>query len=386
MGAPATPARSGLFWRIYLSILAVGLGAVLTVGLVTRVVFSNAFLAYMHMPGGRGMGMGPGRTAVMGVAEEAFIASVDRGMLLGGLVAVAVAAVAAYVLARALSSPLRQLENGARLLAAGDLAHRVTVSGPAEVAALGESFNAMADALQQAEALRRRLVADVAHELRNPLAAARAQAEGMADGVFSAEESRLRSLLDDIEHLSHLIDELQELALAEAGRLGYVMEPLDLAALAGREVERARAQAMPGVEVLLEGEGGGAGEGGTTVPADESRISQVMRNLLSNALRHTEAGSVTVRVEPNSDYVEVTVADTGTGIEPADLPHVFERFYRADSTRTRATGGAGLGLAISKRIIEDHGGSVFASSEPGGGTTVGFRLPRSSQATDPERR
>ncbi|MBE0416851.1 MAG: HAMP domain-containing histidine kinase [Coriobacteriia bacterium] len=364
--------RSGLFWRIFLGTLTVGLGSVLTVGLVTRTVFTRAFSAYVQtLPGPRGMGMmGGGRTAVVGAAEQAFLTSVDRGVLLGGLVAAAVAAVAAFLLARALTDPLRRLEDGAALLAAGDLAHRVEVGGPGEIVALGQSFNAMADSLQHAEELRRRMVADVAHELRNPLAAARVQAEGMAEGVLPTETARLESLVDDLTHLSRIVDDLQELALAEAGRLAYEMEPLDVVALAAGEASRAAALAAPGVVVRPL-----TGDSPVQVIGDEGRLSQVMRNLLVNAVRHTQTGHIEVTVGTQGGLAEVRVSDTGEGISAEDLPHVFERFWRADSARASATGGAGLGLSISRRIIEDHGGEVFAESEPSTGTTVGFRLP-----------
>lgn len=364
--------RSGLFWRIFLGTLTVGLGSVLAVGLVTRVVFTRAFTAYVQtLPGPRGMGMmGGGRTAVVGAAEQAFITSVDRGMLLGGIVAAVVAAVAAFLLARALTDPLRQLEDGASLIASGDLAHRVEIGGPEEIAALGESFNAMAGSLQEAEELRRRMVADVAHELRNPLAAARVQAEGMAEGVLPTETGRLESLVEDLEHLSRIVDDLQELALAEAGRLAYEMVPLDIAALAAGEAARAADLVAPGVELRPT-----VSHSGITVTGDEGRLSQVMRNLLANAARHTRAGHIAVTVTAGEGFAEVLVIDTGEGIAADDLPHIFERFYRADSARGAGSGGAGLGLSISRRIVEDHGGEMFAGSTEGEGAAVGFRLP-----------
>ena len=368
-------ARSGLFWRIFLGTLAVGLGSVLAVGLVSRTVFTSAFSAYLRVgPGAHGPGMmGTGRTAVIGAAEQAFLASVDRGVFLGGLVAAVFAALAAFFLARTLTEPLRALEEGAASLAAGDLSHRVEVAGPGEIVALGESFNTMAEALQRAEELRRRMVADVAHELRNPLTAARVQVEGMAEGVIATDRSRLDSVVDDLAHLSRLVDDLQELALAEAGRLSYSMGAVDLTALARREAEHASSQARLNVTVHARTPGTPV-----TVTGDEGRLTQVLRNLLSNALRHTSDGSVlvTVSTHPDSGLAEVRVTDTGAGIDPADLPHVFERFYRADSSRTADTGGAGLGLAISHRIIADHGGETFVESAgEGRGASVGFTLP-----------
>ena len=295
--------------------------------------------------------------------------------MLGALVAVVIAALAAYFLSRRLSRPLLQLEEGARQLGSGELTHRVEVEGPTEIAQLGEEFNRMADALEAEEELRRRLVSDVAHELRNPLAAARAQAEGMAEGVLETTPERVESLLADLAHLGRLVTDLQELATADAGRLSYDFAPTDLAALALRETERASAGAPATVTVSVKP----SGVATAVVLGDELRLSQVLRNLLGNAIRHTSAGSVTVSVRERDGFAEVRVDDTGEGISAEDLPHVFERFYRADTARAADTGGAGLGLAIARRIVQDHGGEVFARSALGEGTSIGFRIPLSDE-------
>jgi two-component system sensor histidine kinase BaeS len=358
-----------LFWRVFLGVLVVALFVVTSVGVVARVAMQRAFSLYLStLPSPMGMGMG--RRMMFGGAEQTFLASVDRAVLLGGVVAIVLAALAAWLIARSLARPVRALEDAALALADGDLSSRVAPAGPEEIAALGEAFNRMADSLQRAEELRRRMVSDVAHELRNPIAAARAQAEGMAEGVLAMTPERIRSVTEDMEHLTALVDDLQQLAIAEAGQLRYDMHPLDIAQLACREARRAEALAAPGVTLATRG-----AEAPVTVTADERRISEVLRNLLGNAIRHTRTGSVTVEVSRTGESVTVRVIDTGEGIPDEDLPFVFERFYRADKSRTAATGGAGLGLAIARRIVEDHGGSVFAEKTPGGGATVGFTLP-----------
>lgn len=360
-----------LFWRVFLGVLAVALGVVVVIGAIARYALAAAFDSYLaNLPGPMRPGMGAGRRMMLGSAETAFLASVDRSVLLGGAIAVVIAIVAAWLIARSLSRPIRRLEDAALALAAGNLGSRVEPGGPEEIVALGEAFNAMADSLARAEDLRRRLVADVAHELRNPIAAARAQAEGMAEGVLPLSTERALSVAQDMEHLTELVNDLQELALAEAGELRYETGAVDLTALIAREVERAAVSAHEGVAVSARGSGEAV-----VIEADERRLSEVLRNLLGNALRHTRAGSVTVETRFEDTGVVVRVADTGEGIPDADLDNVFERFYRADSSRATATGGAGLGLAISRRIVEDHGGSVFAEHTPGGGATVGFRLP-----------
>lgn len=361
---------ASIFWRVFLGVLSVALGAVLTVGVLTRTITRIAFERFTAtLPAT--MGMGSGRHMMLGAAETTFLASVNRSVLVGGAIAIALAVAAAWVIARSLARPIRRLEDAALALADGDLTSRVEPGGPEEIATLGEAFNRMADSLSRAEELRRRLVADVAHELRNPIAAARAQAEGMAEGILTASPERIRSVVEDMEHLTALVDDLQTLAIAEAGRANYDMRELDLADVVNREAERASAIVSPGVGVSATGV-----DAEVSVVGDERRISEVLRNLLGNAARHTATGSITARLETDADSVRVSIVDTGEGIPDADLANVFERFYRADGARAASTGGAGLGLAIARRIIEDHGGSVFAEHTPGGGATVGFTLPR----------
>jgi len=176
--------------------------------------------------------------------------------------------------------------------------------------------------------------------------------------------------VEDLQHLSELVADLQELSIAEAGKLHYEMADIDLAQIVDREAVRARATVASGVDVSVRGD-----EQPAIVHGDERRLAQVLRNLLSNAVRHTSSGSIDVAVERDNESVIVRVTDTGEGIPPEDLLHIFERFFRADAARAADTGGAGLGLAISSSIVRDHGGDVFATSELDQGTTVGFRLP-----------
>ena len=366
--------RIGLSLQMFLAILLVSLGAVLTVGLVARNALAGAFDAYLTSlptPQGAMAGRQHMGRVMLGGAEQTFVASVDRSVYIGAIAAVVITAIVALLLARYLSRPIRTLEMAAEGLAEGDLAQRVQPAGPTEVAALGDAFNRMADSLEEAEVLRRRLVADVAHELRNPIAAARVHAEGMAEGVLPATQSRFEALVSDLGHLSALVNDLQQLAVAEAGQLRYDMAPLDLTELISRETSRAAESAADSLTVSAAGI-----ETPVWIEGDDLRLSEVLRNLLSNAARHTPAGAVAGSVTTLPDQrAEVRVTDTGEGIPAEDLPYVFERFYRADAARASDTGGAGLGLAIARRIVEDHGGEVFAHNEPGGGATVGFRVP-----------
>lgn len=368
--------RFSLITQVFLSIVVISLATALATGLIARGTLEGAFGRYLEggSTGGMGPGSGIGRQMLLGRAEQTFLTAVDQGILLSALVAVALAALGAWLLARYLVRPLRNLTAASRALAEGDLARRVDEEGPAEVAGLAVAFNEMAGSLAESEELRQRMVSDVAHELRNPIAALRAQIEGIADGVLPADERRVASLVEDVGMLSRLVDDLQELSVAEAGRLRYEPALFDLREVVAAEVERASHLAMPGVTVIsaLETEP-------VLVSADEFRLAQVVRNLLSNAVRHTTAGSVTGEVVPvDGSWIRVTVRDTGEGIAEAELSRIWERFYRVDTARAHETGGTGLGLAISRRIIADHGGSVFARSVPGQGSEIGFELPRAA--------
>ncbi len=360
-----------LLVEMFLAIAATCLASVGLAGFITRTELENAFEQYLTTlpaPMGAG-GMGMGRHLVLGGAEQTFLATLDRGILFASIAAFILAALAAAALAWYLTRPLNRLTAGAQDLAGGDLSHRVDTGGPYEIQRLGAAFNSMADSLSEQEELRRRMVADVAHELRNPVAALRAQAEGLAEGVLPADPARFASIADDTRHLSRLVADLQELSLAEAGALSYEMGPVDLSALACRQAAAAEPGAPPGVAIECD-----AAEG-HMVSGDDVRLAQVLRNLLDNALRHTKSGTVAVTVSRDQDLVRVEVSDTGSGIPDPDLPHVFERFYRADEARARDTGGSGIGLAVSKRIVEDHGGRVFARNREQGGAIVGFELP-----------
>jgi len=367
--------RRSIVVQVFLAILLVALISVLITGLLTRGLLDEAFRTYLGHDSTTTMMRGPGMGRMMGVHEEAFLTDASRGIVLAAGMAVLLAAGAALILARSLSRPLSRLTKGALALADGDLEHRVEVEGPEEVVRLGSAFNEMADSLSDAESLRRRLVADVAHELRNPIAALRAQAEGMAEGVLIPDQSRLESVLEDLRQLSRLVDDLQELSVAEAGRLHYSLGQMDLVLLIEKEIDRARSNVTSGVSI-------DADLGGQlVVVADELRIGQVLRNLLSNAVRHTDKGSITIECRREATGVRVEVRDTGEGISAEDLPFIFERFWRADAARARETGGSGVGLAIARRIMQDHGGQLYATSERGVGTTVGFILPDVSSAS-----
>jgi two-component system OmpR family sensor kinase/two-component system sensor histidine kinase BaeS len=263
-------------------------------------------------------------------------------------------------------------------MAGGDLSVRVGNSAVREIDDLAGAFNTMASSLSDADRQRRQMTADVAHELRTPLAIIRGRLEGMQDGIYSATPEQIATLLNETALLERLIEDLRLLALADAGQLPLYKESIAPGALIHSVAQSFAQQARSrGVELRV-AELPSLPE----VEADPQRIAQVLSNLVANSLGHTPAGGpvllsawVGVQDPVERRAVYVSVSDTGSGIAPGDLSHIFDRFYRADPARARAGGGAGLGLAIAKRIIEAHQGTIHAQSALGKGTTVSFSLP-----------
>jgi signal transduction histidine kinase len=305
--------------------------------------------------------------------DNALLDRLRRVTLVSTGISLVAALIVSLILARLIGRPLETLTRAVRRMGAGDLKQRVPEDGSAETVELARSFNAMAASLDTSQRLRQQLVADVAHELRTPLANIRGYLEAIEDGVVEADEATLRTLRDEAAHLNRLIDDLQELAQAEAGKLRLDRGPVAPATLLARATDAVRARAADqGIALTVDAPGDLP-----AVVADPQRITQVLHNLLTNALTHTPSGgtiAVEARAEPGG-MVAIGVADTGAGIAPEDLPHIFERFYRADSSRSRATGGSGLGLTIARRLVEAHGGRIAVASEPGRGSRFTFTLP-----------
>lgn len=302
-----------------------------------------------------------------------FVSSVNHSTWLAGGAAALVALLLGSLLFFQIVSPVQRLTSAAQKIAAGDLSQRIPTQSQDEIGALATSFNQMADSLAQHEELRRNLIADVAHELRTPLTVIQGNLEAMLDGVLPTSPQEIATLRDETALLARLVADLRLLSLAEAGQLKLERVKTDPAELVARAVEPFRVQAQSSqVELTVE-----IAPNLPSISMDADRIAQVIRNLLSNALRHTPSGGrVTVTCgRDQSHNLLVMVADTGEGIPPVDLPFVFDRFYRADKSRSRASGGSGIGLAIVKQLVEAHGGQVWAESQPRQGATFGFTLP-----------
>jgi signal transduction histidine kinase len=311
--------------------------------------------------------------------EQDFLAAINRNLVLAGLVAAIVALVLSLYLSWRITTPLRAMTVAAAALAGGDLKQRVVVQSGDEVGQLASAFNSMAEGMALSQDLRRNMVADIAHELRTPLTVLQGNLEALRDGVLPASPETLNSLHGETLLLARLVSDLRELSLAEAGQLKLQPAPTDMAELARRTVESLRTSASSrGVNLALDVQGNLP-----IVSVDGDRIGQVLRNLLENAVRHSPVGgevrlTMTWGAQAGGD-LRVRVSDQGTGIPPEELNLVFERFYRADPSRTRSTGGAGLGLAIVKLLVEAHGGRAWAESEPGQGARFLFTIPASTQ-------
>jgi len=293
-------------------------------------------------------------------------------LLWASLVALAVAVLITFFLSRRILSPVKALTSVARSLGKGDFSQRVNFQARGEVGELAQAFNSMAGDLQRAQERQRNMVADVAHELRTPLANIRGYLEAARDGVIAPDTETISSLYDEAGLLSRLVDDLQELTLAEAGELKLVRQEQDITPLI-EQAARALAAPIAAKQISLSLDLPG---GLPPVDIDANRIGQVVRNLMANAIAHTPPqGTVAVTTRQIDGSIEVTVADSGYDISPQDLPYIFERFYRVDRSRTRATGGSGLGLTIAKSLIEAHGGKIEVHSQEGQGTRFTFSLP-----------
>ena len=299
------------------------------------------------------------------------VRSISQFILIGALIAIAVALLFSFLLSRRILAPVKALTTAARRLGQGDLSQRVDLKDKGEIGELAQAFNSMASDLEKAEELRRNMVADAAHELRTPLSNIKGYLEAIRDGLKKPDEESIRSLSEEASLLSRLVNDLQELSLAEAGELRLSKEPGDITDLIKQTASTKRNQAAKkGLSITTD-----LPESLPAVTIDYHRIGQVLNNLIDNAIAHTaNNGKIKISAEQEDGRIKVSVTDNGEGIPPEDLPYIFERFYRADRSRARSTGGTGLGLTIAKRLIEAHDGTIDAQSEPGKGSCFTFSL------------
>ncbi len=309
--------------------------------------------------------------------QSDFLSQVNRLMIAAAVIAGLAVLLVVSFQTRRIVAPVRALATAARRVADGDLSQRVPVTSRDELGEMAAAFNSMAAELEQQHELRRRAMADVAHELRTPLSVLQIDLESIEDGLTNPTPEVIARLRDEVALLNRLVEDLRMLSLAEAGELQMEIHPLDLRELVQSAVERMQGAAREkGVALSA-----ALPDGLSPVAGDRQRLAQVLLNLLSNALRHTPAGGrINVAARQVGDAeVQVAVQDSGDGIPADELPHVFERFYRTDLARGRGTGGSGLGLTIVRSLIEAQGGRIWVDTVVGQGSTFAFALPTSQQ-------
>jgi two-component system OmpR family sensor kinase/two-component system sensor histidine kinase BaeS len=318
------------------------------------------------------------RAAILPAAAQRFLDTLNNTLWVAGGMAGIVGLALGLIIARSLAAPLQRLAIGARQIAAGRRDVRVPSGGPVEVATVAGAFNEMAAALEAGEAQRRTMVADIAHELRTPLTVVQGNLQAILDDVYPLNKAEIATVYTATQGLRRLVDDLRELSLAEADRLELRRQVVAITPLLQHAASLfADLAAAQGVTLHVE-----ADPALPPVYIDRDRIAQVFQNLIGNALRYTPAsGAITLRATATSagpaTQLHCEVIDTGAGIAAADLPHVFERFYRVERGRARDSGGSGLGLAIARQIVRLHGGTIGVTSAPDAGARFWFTLPLS---------
>ncbi len=291
-----------------------------------------------------------------------------------GIIAIALAGSIAWWLTRSVLAPMRRIANATHRLAGGDYTLRVPVSSDDEVGRLARDFNHLAETLQRNEQMRQDFLADLSHELRTPLGVLHGELEAMEDGVRPLDAKSVKSLQDEVNTLNKLVNDLYDLSLADVGALAYRMVDVDVREPLGSALEAFRDR-LKQTRITLH-------EDRPDCPllafADTRRLRQLFVNLLENTCRYTDAdGVVHIRSMRTADRIEIEFMDSAPGVDPDRLPHLFNRFYRAEASRNRSSGGAGLGLAICKGIIDAHDGEIEADASPLGGLRILIRLPAS---------
>jgi two-component system, OmpR family, sensor histidine kinase BaeS len=305
--------------------------------------------------------------------ELPLLQQLNTAAIRAGFIALFIALILALWLSSLLLKPVRKLTQAVQKFGSGDYNQRVKIRGQDELAILGNAFNDMTETLQRSEINRKELTADIAHELRTPLAVQRAQLEALEDGVYPLSLENLDPVLEQNQLLERLVDDLRTLALVDAGELTLRCVDLDIIDLVSGILDyfKPAAEAYKVTMELVTEHGGSSG----MIWGDPDRLVQIMNNLLDNAIRHSpEGGHIQVTVDIGNEGVDILVKDDGPGIPPESLPYLFERFYRVDRSRSRNEGGTGLGLAIARQLARAHGGSLSAANHPSGGAVFTLHL------------
>lgn len=323
-----------------------------------------------------------GTVKVWVFGSDAFLTTRDKDFRWSSFLAMGISAIVAIILAvllglvvsRKLTKPVRTISAAAQRIKEGDLTVRSGVSGTDDIGRLGETFDEMAESIQQDRELERRITADVAHELRTPLMSITATVEGMRDGVIACDDEHLALLNNEAMRLSRLVDSMLRLSRLENGSVQLKIKPHDIIAFA-RDIATTHSALLEGTGLEMHFENN-CDQDSLICEFDRDTINQALTNIISNSMRYTPApGTVTIRVSEDASHAKISVSDTGIGIAKEDLSRVFSRFWRAEESRSRVAGGLGVGLAVTKEIVDRHHGNILVDSEPGVGTTFTIVLP-----------
>lgn len=359
--------KIGLRSRLFLShllVMLVGVGSLVIIG---KVYSPRFFIIELEQIEDYGVELRYARTQLVQGFEIAWSRSTFWSVIAGATAAGGLS----YWVSKRIMQPLTQMEQITQKFAAGRMDERMPAIEIPELNQLGSSFNRMASSLKGVEHRRRELIGDLTHELRTPLTVVRGYLEELADGRIEPTPEIYQQLAKETKRLERLVNDLQELSKAEAGYLPIKLQPLNLLPLLKSLVQRFADQLLEDGPVLRLN----CPQPLPPVLADIDRVEQILVNLLGNAIRYTESGSITLHAWTEPGKLWMAIVDTGVGIAPEDLPHVFERFWRADRSRARHSGGTGIGLAISRRLIELQGGQIEVESQLGKGSTFRFFLP-----------
>ncbi len=354
--------RSHLTAKLFASYLLVILIGMTAIWVATRFTAPAAFNRHLQFMGIQMMGQGQGRGPQGGMMSDfyrSFQDSFNESLVFAFVAASVVGLAVSYALSRGIIAPVQSMKNASQRIAEGHYDERVSLNGTDELSQLAASFNQMASQLEQVEEMRRRLIGDVAHELRTPLTAIKGSAEGLMDGVLPAIAETYQQIHNEAERLNHLVSDLQELSRVESKAIQLDIQPVDVTRLLETAVKRMQFQ-FDEKRVTLDRQ---LPHDPILVLADEDRALQVLTNLLGNALQYTpENGTVIVSIAREKAFVKFSIRDTGIGIPAEHLPHIFDRFYRVEKSRSRARGGSGIGLTIAKHLVEAQGGKIWAKS------------------------
>jgi two-component system, OmpR family, sensor histidine kinase BaeS len=383
-------APNSLMLKLTVVLTAIALTSVVVVAFLANYTINNRFNAYLAEGSGYTM-MSPDYTNsntppdqaptfrwmfrhMFGAPEQQFLDAVNQSLWIAGVLVILIAGLISLIFARRMTSPIQHMTRAAKQISAGKLDERIPVETRDEIGELALSFNQMAESLEKNRKMNQQLLAGIAHELKTPLTIIQGNLEAILDGVQDATPEKIAALHTETALLNRLVNDLRDLTLAEAGQLRLSVEPVKLRPLIAKIVEMLQPMLHDkSINLTVK-----VPANLPVVTADPDRVTQVFYNLLSNAIRHThEHGQIDIRANTSKDknFAEMTVRDNGEGISAKDLPLIFNHFYRVDEARDRKSGGTGVGLAITKLLVEAHGGTITATSTPGEGSAFLFTLP-----------